>query len=156
MEQTNEIAERLKILLGMNLIEIKNPRERRIFMRIKREAIRETVKDLADNMNVTHLSTITGVDLGQEIELLYHFAYEGSVVITVGITIPKENPRLHTITDLIPGATLYERELHELLGVDFEGHPNLLPLVLPEGWPQSIYPLRKERKFEELRGIGGK
>jgi membrane-bound hydrogenase subunit beta len=154
VEQTNEVAEKLKTLFEENLVEIKSSRKRRIFVRIKKDSFKEALQQLVKDMKITHLSTITGTDIGQGIELLYHFAYDGSIEVTVGFTIPKDNLNVPTATGLIPGAVLYERELHEVLGVSFEGHPNLSPLVLPEGWPEGVYPLRKDRKFEELRQIG--
>lgn len=153
MEKTSEISDKLKNYLKDNVVEIKNPRERRIFLRVKREAFRETLEYLVNELGFKHLSTITGVDLGTEIELLYHMVLNDAVVLTVGFSVPKEKSTTRTITDLVPSAVLYEREVHELLGVDFEGHPNLIPLVLPEGWPKDVYPLRKERQFEELRKI---
>jgi len=153
LEKTSEISDKLKNYLKDNVVEIKNPRERRIFLRVKREAFRETLEYLVNELGFKHLSTITGVDLGTEIELLYHMVLNDAVVLTVGFSVPKEKSTTRTITDLVPSAVLYEREVHELLGVDFEGHPNLIPLVLPEGWPKDVYPLRKERQFEELRKI---
>jgi Ni,Fe-hydrogenase III component G len=72
------------------------------------------------------------------------------------VDVLKKNPNVPTITDLILGAVLYEREVHDMVGVTFEGHPDLSPLILPEGWPEGVYPLRKEEKFEELRKIGSK
>jgi len=153
LEKTSEISDKLKKYLGDNVVEMKNPRERRIFLRVKREAFRETLEYLVNELGFKHLSTITGVDLGTEIELLYHMVLNDAVVLTVGFSVPKEKSTTRTITDLVPSAVLYEREVHELLGVDFEGHPNLIPLVLPEGWPKDVYPLRKERQFEELRKI---
>jgi len=59
--------------------------------------------------------------------------------------LPLKNDVIPTITDIIPGALLYEREIHDLFGVKFEGHPNLEPLILPDDWPADNYPLRKNR-----------
>jgi Ni,Fe-hydrogenase III component G len=153
LEKTSEISDRLKERLKDNIVEMKNPRERRIFLRVKKEAFRETLEYVVRDLGFKHLSTITGVDLGTEIELLYHVVLNDAIVLTLGFSVTKEKPTTRTITDLVPSAILYEREVHELLGVDFEGHPNLIPLVLPEGWPPDVYPLRKERQFEELRKI---
>lgn len=151
LEQTDEVVKNVKTVLGERIVEIKSPRKRRVFVRVEKDLFREALKRFINELKITHLSTITGTDLGQEIELLYHFSYKGSTVVTIGFKVPKDNPSVRTITDLIPGAVLYEREIHEVLGVDFEGHPNLQPLILPEQWPQGVYPLRKERRFEELR-----
>lgn len=153
MEKTSNVTEKLKSTLKDRIIEIKTPRERRIFVRVKKDAFRESLEYMINDLEFKHISTITGVDLGTEIELLYHMVRDDSIVASLGFGIPKENPTTRTITDIVPSAVLYEREVHELLGVSFEGHPNLIPLVLPEGWPQDVYPLRKDRKFDELRKI---
>ena len=55
---------------------------------------------------------------------------------------PRENPALDTIVDLFPGAAWHERETHEMFGVDFRGHPNLTPLLLPPEF--EGHPLRKD------------
>lgn len=155
-EEENEIVEKLKNFLKENLVRATVLRERRIFVYIKKDVLKEAVEYLVKDLKFKHLSTITGVDLGGKIEVIYHLAYEGSIVLSIRLTVSEENPSVPTITDLIPGAVLYEREVHDLFGVNFEGHPNLSPLVLPEGWPQGVYPLRKEHKLEHLREITSK
>ena len=60
--------------------------------------------------------------------------------------VPEGKPVAPTITDVIPGAVLYEREVHDLLGVEFEGHPDLSPLLLPDDWPREVHPLRGGRE----------
>jgi len=103
-----------------------------------------------------HLSTITGVDAGKDFEILYHLAYKGAVELTLGVSVPKGEPHIPTVADLIPIALFYEREVHEFFGVIFDGHPDLSPLLLPDGWPKDVYPLRKDCTFEELKEIGSK
>jgi Ni,Fe-hydrogenase III component G len=156
MEKEHEIIEKLQQFLKGDVLEVSVPRDRRIFVSIKQEALKKAVGFLANDLEFKHLSTITGSDLGEELELIYHLTYKGSIELSLRITIPESNPVVPTITGSIPGTVLYEREVHDMLGVVFEGHPDLSPLVLPEGWPQDIYPLRKEEEFEELRKIGSK
>lgn len=138
-------------LMKDEILEFKRPKDRRVFIRIKRESLKNFVKFLVEEAGVKHLSTITGIDLSQEMELLYHFAYNNSIAITIGIRIPRDDLKVPTIVDLVPGAIFYEQEVHEMLGIVFEGHPNLSPLILPEGWPEGVYPLRKEYGIEQLR-----
>lgn len=153
MEKEKEIVENLKKLLKEGLLEAKIPRERRILVCIRRTVLMEAVNHLVNDLEFKHLSTITGVDLGEEVEVIYHLAYEGSIELSLKLTVPRENPTIPTIADVIPGALLYEREVHDLLGVTFEGHPDLSPLVLPEGWPEGVYPLRKEHDLEKLQEL---
>jgi len=91
-----------------------------------------------------HLSTITGVDEGEEISILYHLCGEGPPAATIKTAVPKAAAKIQSITSVIPGATMYEREVHDLLGVEFDGHPRLDRLVLPDDWPEGVYPLRIE------------
>jgi len=156
METENEIVEKLRQSLKDAILEISAPRKRRIFVHVKTDSLKDTIRYLVNQLELKHLSTITGSDLGENIELIYHLAYNGSIEISLRIDVPKKNPSVPTITDLMPGAILYEREIHDVVGVTFQGHPDLSPLILPEGWPEGVYPLRKEEKFEELRKIGSK
>ncbi len=96
------------------------------------------------------LTAITGLDLGANIGVLYHIRLSNAFV-TVRVDVPKENPKIATITDLMPGAAFHEREVTDLLGVTTEGHPNPGRLLLPETWPENVYPLRKDFKVGELK-----
>ncbi len=156
MEKENEIVEMLKEFLKENFVKANIPNRRRIFVHIKKDALKDTVKYLVKDLQFKHLSTITGVDLGKKIEVIYHLAYKGSIELSLRLTVSKKNPSVSTITHLIPGAVLYEREVHELLGVNFEGHPDLSPLILPEEWPEGVYPLRKEHELAYLKEITSK
>ncbi|RLI21949.1 NADH-quinone oxidoreductase subunit C [Candidatus Bathyarchaeota archaeon] len=156
MVSENEIIEELRAALGEKILEVNSPRSRRVFVKVKNEALKESVAFLVNKLNIKHLSTITGVDLGEEIEVIYHFAFQGATSISLRTSVPKGSPTIPSIVDLVPGAILYEREVHDLFGVTFEGHPDLSRLVLPEEWPEGLYPLRKEHSLEELRKLSGK
>jgi NADH-quinone oxidoreductase subunit C len=145
MNNEEEIVEELKKAFGEKIIEAKVPRKRRIFISISAKWYKDLIKYLFEKMQITHVSTITGMDVGDKIEVMPHLFGRG-VEITVKVDIPKEKPEIDTITDVLPGASLYEREVHDLLGVVFVGHPNLERLILPEDWPEGVYPLRKEYK----------
>ena len=95
-----------------------------------------------------HLSAITGLDLPQSeiyeggTELLYHFC-SGPFVVTLRIRVTYGEPEAPTICGLIPSATLYEREAMEMFGVIFDGTPARDRLLLPDDWPDGVYPMRK-------------
>jgi NADH-quinone oxidoreductase subunit C len=103
--------------------------------------IHPAVQLLVEQFGVYHLSTITGQDTGEAIELLYHF-WDGQG-LTLCTSLPRADARIATLVDLIPGAAFYEREVGEMLGVTFEGHPDPRPLLLPDDWDGGA-PLRKE------------
>jgi membrane-bound hydrogenase subunit beta len=95
--------------------------------------------------DILHLCTITGVDLGGEIAIIYQIDC-GGPLLNLKLFLPKDAPRLLSVTDIFPGAVLYERDLMEMLGVEVENHPDPRRLFLPEDWPEGNYPLRKEIK----------
>ena len=84
------------------------------------------------------------------VEVLYHFC-RGAAIATVRVSLPYADPSIDTICDILSSATLYEREAAELLGVVFRGTPNTDRLILPESWPDGVYPLRKS--FTGLKEI---
>lgn len=92
------------------------------------------------------LSAISGEDVGKDIELIYHMFSEGYYV-NIRVPLPKKKPEMKTVTGIYPGANLFEREVHEMLGVEFPGHPNLEKLFLNESSPKT--PLRKDSESEK-------
>ena len=126
-------------------ISLKTPR--RIFVNIPRTNLIKAVSILSSELNTQHLSAITAVDTGTVFEVLYHFLIDG-IVVTLKTTCPKEDPTVESIVSLYPGAILYEREVHDVLGIVSNGHPDLRRLVLPEDWVGG-YPLRKDWKPPE-------
>jgi NADH:ubiquinone oxidoreductase subunit C len=110
------------------------------FVTLRADSIRPAAQVLVDRFGLRHLSTITGQDTGGEIELLYHF-WDGRG-LTLRALLPREEPRIATLTDLIPGAAFYEREVSEMLDVTFEGHPDPRALLLPDDWEDEP-PLRQ-------------
>lgn len=76
------------------------------------------------------------------LEALYHFC-QGAAVFTLRVSIPYQNPILPSICGIIPSATLYERELMEMFGIEILGSPNKDRLLLSDDWPQGVFPMRK-------------
>ena len=128
------------------------PRERRVFVTVASGDLKAALTFLVKELGFQHLSTMTGVDLGDSLEVLYHLN-DGRTTLSLRVPVRPDDPRLPTVIDILPGATLYEREVHELFGIVFEGHPNMAPLLLPEDWPEGLYPMRKKLSPEMVRGI---
>jgi NADH-quinone oxidoreductase subunit C len=69
--------------------------------------------------------------------------------IRLRVMLPAEDPAVETITSVWPGANYYEREVFDLFGIRFEGHPNLRRILMPDDW--NGYPLRKDYPVEGYR-----
>ena len=94
------------------------------------------------------LESITGVDWIKEkqLEVVYDYSrYDFDLCRTVVRTrIPRTEPHLPTITPIYTGASWHERETHDFFGIVFDGHPHLVPLLLPED--ADFHPLLKDFK----------
>ncbi|MEW6657503.1 MAG: NADH-quinone oxidoreductase subunit C [Thermodesulfobacteriota bacterium] len=89
------------------------------------------------------LESLTAVDTSREaFTLVYHFANFYELCRTVVHASLAKDTEAPTISQVYPGADWYEREVYDLFGIKFAGHPNLKRLLLPED--ATIHPLRKE------------
>ncbi|HDQ34748.1 MAG TPA: NADH-quinone oxidoreductase subunit C [Chloroflexi bacterium] len=105
------------------------------------DVLTEVVGELIESFDFYHLSTITGLDTGEGLVLLYHFWNIHG--LTLYVALPYTEARVPTLTELIPGVAMYEREIHEMLGVDFTGLETSAPFLLPDDWDDTL-PLRKQ------------
>ena len=128
------------------------PGAKTTILSVPSERIADACREVSSLPGLYHLSTITGLDQGDAIVLLYHF-WEGRRFVQVRTTVPKSAPRLKTVSEFIPSATLYEAEIQDLLGVAFEGNPYLgKKLLLPDDYPADAPPpLRKDADPEKIR-----
>ncbi len=147
MSVESNIENKLKEAFGEQILEVKIPREHRMFVDVPSPQVKELVNYLKQNFDLTHITTISATDVGDDIEVLYHFFCQG-VTISLRALVPKTDPVIDTITPIIPGAILYEQEIQDLLGLKVKGHPDPRRLVLPEDWPEGVYPLRKDYQVE--------
>ena len=101
------------------------------------------------------LSNLSGVDYPKRtvIQVVYHlFSYRHRHWCVLKVDAPRDNAVVPTLTSLWSIADWLEREVFDLLGVTFEGHPDLRRLLMPEDWPG--HPLRKDFvEPEEYHGI---
>ena len=119
-----------------------------IWIRLDKDLLRPAIKKLMD-IRFPHFAVIAGSDLGDEIELLYILSVFygtkfGEYMVTLAIRLKKTDLTVPTITDLIPGALLSEREKQEFFGITVTGIPDGRRLFLPDDFPQGVYPWRKD------------
>lgn len=95
-----------------------------------------------------YLFCLTGVDWGKELGVVYHLestTHRHILVVKVQ-TSDREDPSFDSVQDIWPTANFHEREVFDLFGIKFKGHPNLKRLFLPEDW--KGFPLRKDYEDE--------
>ena len=139
-------------------VEVGYIKENRTRVNVKKEKILEVAQFIKDNLPFDHAESVTGVDFPEdkEIGVVYHLgSYTDPTyskqVLALATRVPREenpNPgndstKLPSLRDMFYSVEFHEREVFEMLGVYFEGHPDNRRLLLPEDWA-DLPPLRKD------------
>lgn len=118
------------------------------------ERIAETLKTARD-LSFDYLECITGVDYPdlKKIVVVYHvYSYTQRHRIVLKAFLDRDDPAMPSVVNVWSTANWQERECYDLLGVLFEGHPDLRRLLMPDDW--EGHPLRKDyEEKEEYHGI---
>ena len=142
----NEVLKNLKSRFKEDIIDIFDKSHKRVYVEIKPESIvnmgRYIFKDMGARFNIA-----SGTDLRSQFEILYHFTIEEiNLLISLRVKLPKEKPQIESLAPVFEAANWIEREMTELLGISFKGHPDMRKLLLPDEWPEGLYPLRADYK----------
>lgn len=133
------------------------------FLRVLSARLLEVLQALRDepDLRFDFLQNLTAVDWPEtgkaggaapRIELVYHlYSYPHRHEIVVKVDLPRISPRAPSAVRLWPVANWLEREQFDLLGVIFDGHPDLRRLLLPDDWVG--HPMRKD--YREAAGYRG-
>lgn len=148
---SEQLVEQLKGTFGDKIKGLFAKNARRIYIDVDPADVVEVTgkihKDLGARFNIA-----SGMEMETNFEILYHFAFEDTplegILVSVRVRLDKERPEVDSITPGVPAAAWIEREMHELLGIEFRNHPDMRPLLLAEDWPKDVYPLRRGRPWE--------
>ena len=149
---TNQIFDLMKNTFGQKVLQIN--------LNDVPQSIEITVKEnynlfifLRDNdkLYFDMLSSITGIDNGPEdntMEVIYNlYSIPFDLHLMVKIKIAREYAMVPTVSNIWKTANWHEREIFDLLGIRFEGHPDLRRILLPNDW--EGHPLRKDDVLQE-------
>jgi membrane-bound hydrogenase subunit beta len=121
-------------------------RSNRIRVATAPEMIRKAVFILMDSLGCDRLITISTADNGDRFELIYHLTGPHRMIISLATGLPRDIPEIVSMSDILLPAGIYERQIHDLFGIFFRGHPSLKRIILNEDWPEDEFPLRKDWK----------
>jgi NADH-quinone oxidoreductase subunit C len=142
--EPHRILERVKNQFGDRILEMP---EQRLdpFAVVEPRAIVEVGHFIREDPELAMdcLSNESGVDYKDHIEVVYHFySYQHRHGAVLKVKLPRDNPSVPTLENIWKSANWMEREIFDLLGVNFEAHSDLRRLLMPEDWVG--YPLRKD------------
>ena len=110
---------------------------------------------LKEKEGFDRLGNLTAVDWKDHIEMVYHlYNMEENVKLEVKVALDSAAPVIESATSLYPGAEFEEREVYDLMGVEFLGHPDLRRILMPDNYP--AHPLRKDFVAPVPKLEGGK
>jgi len=140
-----DMRDRLKESLKEKITAWQEHSARRIYFSVDKKDIFKTIECLVKKLGL-RFSTATGIDTPAGFELLYHFSFDkaGEFYSLRVLLEDKTHPEIDSIAPLFPGAEWIEREIWEMLGINFKNHPNLKKLLLADDWPEGNYPLRQK------------
>jgi NADH-quinone oxidoreductase subunit C/D len=111
------------------------------------ETLPELARYLRDQQGYDYLSMVTSVDWPQYFEVVYYLfgVAQPKEALVLKVRLPdKANPVVPSLISIWPGADLQEREVYDMMGIRFDGHPNLRRILLWDGF--EGWPLRKDYK----------
>ena len=139
-----QLEEKLEEIKG-KLIGVEKPRDKRVYLLCESENAYDVNKFVFEEVGA-RFCIVTGIDAETCFEVIYHYSYDqtGCVINIKAFVREREKPSIESITSILPAAEWIEREIHDVLGINFANHPNLRRLILSDDWPEGVYPLRKE------------
>jgi NADH-quinone oxidoreductase subunit C len=92
------------------------------------------------------LSGVTGIDYypkSPRFAVAYHlYSMVHNRTLRLKVLLPEDEPTVPSVTDVYPAANWFEREIYDLVGINFTGHPDLRRILMPDNW--EGHPLRKD------------
>jgi len=114
--------------------------------------LREITKYCRDELSFDYLIDITSIDnFGEEprFEIVYHlYSMSHAAHLRLKLAVPEEAGAVDTVSDIWPTANWHEREIYDMMGIKFNGHPDLRRILMWDGYP--FFPLRKDFPLEGL------
>ena len=108
--------------------------------------LRDIAKFCRDDLSFDYLLDITSIDnFGDEprFEIVYHlYSMPHGLHLRLKLKLSEETAGLDTVSDIWPTANWHEREIYDMMGIKFNGHPDLRRILMWDGYP--FFPLRKD------------
>ena len=148
-----EIFEQFKARFGALIQRADLPSDRRLFVYVDRSAVKYVCQHIFRELDARYVATIGADDrpFSGNFLVAHNFAFDRDhVLCSVLSELPADDAKIDSISDRVPAASWAEREMRDLVGIEPVGHRYLKRLVLPDGWPEGVHPLRKDVRWDEV------
>ncbi|MCW4050341.1 MAG: NADH-quinone oxidoreductase subunit C [Candidatus Bathyarchaeota archaeon] len=146
----NDFISSVQKTLAEEIESVEQTNDNYVSMVVKPDSFVKVAEMLRDKFGYVIPVAAGGVDYPDEnrMQMIYYLVNPKTrFTLTYRVNVSRDDPRLPTLTTVWDGMSFHEREAYEMFGIDFEGHENLVPLLLPPTW-KGGYPLRKDFKGE--------
>ena len=143
-----DIVKEIKNAVGQHIKGVTIKNSQRVYIDIDPSKIREVASYLWKDRGARY-SIATALDNRTSFEVLHHLSLdrEGGAMVSIRSVLDRDKPSMPSLATVIKASNWIEREMSELMGIEFVGHPDMRRLLLSsEHWPEGVYPLRKDFK----------
>ena len=146
---SERVIEEIRSRLGERAADVQVRSPRRVYIDLAPGDLQEAAHTLFVDMGARY-AIASGVQTESGFEVLHHFAFDADhLLVTLRVRTDDEDaPEFDSLAPMIKGAEFIEREMNDLLGIRFRGHPRPERLILSDDWPEGVHPLRRGRPWE--------
>jgi Ni,Fe-hydrogenase III large subunit/Ni,Fe-hydrogenase III component G len=143
----------LKEKFGPAILRADLPGDGRLFVFVAAAALRDICEHVFRGLDARYVISIGADDRPYSGQFLvaHHFAFDREhLLVSLLAHLPADAPKVESITRAVPAANWAEREIRDLVGIEPVGHRYPKRLVLPDGWPEGVHPLRKDVPWNQV------
>lgn len=142
--EIQNIIEEIKKKFGSEILNVSEKNDKRITVDIPGNAIIKISHYLYHDQHFRFIIA-SALQTKKGFEIYYHFSFDSTgLILNLHVILPEEKPEIESLTAVFEGASWIEREMHEILGINFLNHPNLEKLISQGNWAEGVYPYRKK------------
>ncbi|MGD0538886.1 MAG: NADH-quinone oxidoreductase subunit C [Verrucomicrobiota bacterium] len=148
-----ERLNQLKAQFGAAIQRVDLPADQRLFVFVEPAALRAICQHLFRELDARYVVSVGADDrpFSGAFLVAHNFAFDADHILCSVLThLPADRPQVDSISAAVPAASWAEREIRDLVGIEMLGHPYPKRLVLPDGWPDGVHPLRKDFAWNEV------
>lgn len=149
MTSAEEIKEKLKAQFGDSILELQDQPNEVLVVRVDLSKLEEVATFIKHDLGFIHPNTLIGTDYLDEnrIEVSWYVErIDAPLILSLTVDVDRENPICPSLTYIWEGFNWEERETYDMLGVLFDGHPDLRRILLPDDW--DGHPLREDYVYK--------